>query len=94
MSTRNVILTEHHEQVIDRLLKSGRYQDASEVMREGLRLIEHQEAMNEARLAALQEACRIGFADIDEGRFIDVSVEHLDDFIDDIGREVAKRAHG
>lgn len=38
MSTRNVVLTEHHEAVIDRLVKSGRYQNASEIMHQGLRL--------------------------------------------------------
>ena len=37
MPTRNVVLTEHHEKVIDRLVKSGRYQNASEVMRASMR---------------------------------------------------------
>ncbi len=40
MPTRNAVLTDHHEEVIDRLVKSGRYQNASEVMREALRMIE------------------------------------------------------
>jgi len=35
MATRNVVLTDHHEKVIDGLVKSGRYQNASEVMRDG-----------------------------------------------------------
>lgn len=35
MPTRNAVLTDHHEEVIDRLVKSGRYQNESEVMREG-----------------------------------------------------------
>jgi putative addiction module CopG family antidote len=51
MPTGNVVLTEPHEEVIDRLVTSGRYQNASEVLREGLRLVEQREAGEEARLA-------------------------------------------
>lgn len=92
MPTRNVVLTEHHEIVIDRLVKSGRYQNASEVMREGLRLIEQREAHDAARLEALREAARVGFADLDEGRFADVPVDRLEGFIAGLGREARARA--
>ena len=51
------------------LVASGRYQNASEVLREGLRLIESREAEEKARLKALREAARIGIADIEAGRF-------------------------
>ena len=50
-------------------MKTGRYQNASEVLREGMRLVERQEAENEARLNALREAANSGIADIDAGRF-------------------------
>ena len=61
MPTRNVVLTDRHEEVIERLVKSGRYQNASEVLRDGLRLIERRDAFEAAKLAALKEAARIGF---------------------------------
>ncbi len=44
MPTRNVVLTEHQSALIDRLVAEGRYQNASEAMREGLRLVEEREA--------------------------------------------------
>ena len=44
MATRNVVLTDHLEQVVNDLVVSGRYQNASEVLREGLRLLEKREA--------------------------------------------------
>lgn len=93
MPTRNVVLTEHHEEIIDRLVTSGRYQNASEVLREGLRLIEQREAREVAKLEALREAARAGFADLDEGRFVDVSSESLEDFIGELGREAEARVH-
>lgn len=69
MPTRNVVLTNHQAEMVDRLVTSGQYQNASEVLREGLRLVEHQEAEARARLKALREAVRVGIADADAGRF-------------------------
>ncbi|MBV9290137.1 MAG: type II toxin-antitoxin system ParD family antitoxin, partial [Hyphomicrobiales bacterium] len=40
MPTRNVVLTERQTALVESLVKSGRYQNASEVLREGLRLLE------------------------------------------------------
>ena len=69
MPTRNVVLTDHQAELIERLVTSGRYQNASEVLREGLRLIEGREAEDKARLKALRNAAHIGVADIQAGRF-------------------------
>src|SRR5262249_38365212 len=69
MPTRNVVLTEHQAELLERLVSSGRYQNASEVLREGLRLVEHQEAEAKARLKALGEAARLGIADMEAGRY-------------------------
>ena len=69
MPTRNVVLTDHQARLIERLVGSGRYQNASEVLREGVRLVECQEAEHEARLHALREAAAAGIADIDARNF-------------------------
>ena len=69
MPTRNVVLTDHQAHLVEKLVATGRYQNASEVLREGLRLIEGREAEDKARLNALRDAARIGVADIDAGRF-------------------------
>jgi antitoxin ParD1/3/4 len=68
MPTRNVVLTDHQAALIDRLVNSGRFQNASEVLREGVRLVETREAEDAARLEALRTAARVGIADIDAGR--------------------------
>ena len=68
MPTRNVVLTDYQTDLVERLVSSGRYQNASEVLREGLRLVESREAEEKARLKALREAARVGIADIDAGR--------------------------
>ena len=69
MPTRNVVLTSHQNQLVDRLVTSGRYQNASEVLREGLRLIESRDVEAAQRLEVLRDAVAVGIADIEAGRF-------------------------
>ncbi len=67
MATRNVVLTATQSDLVDRLVASGRYQNASEALRAGLRLLEREEAeLGElrARLSAgLDQARRGDLAD-------------------------------
>ena len=50
----------HYEEFIKGLVDSGRYSTASEVMREGLRLIEEKEERRRAKLEALRTAIQEG----------------------------------
>jgi len=52
------------EQVVDRLVKDGRYGSKSEVLRTGVRLVQE----HEARLAALLGKLQEGIDDADAGR--------------------------
>ena len=86
MPTRNVVLTEHQSNLIARLVESGHYQNASEVMREGLRLIERQESENAIRLKAMREAAEAGIADVAAGRYrtfdtADTLRDHLSEIV-------------
>jgi antitoxin ParD1/3/4 len=58
--TRNVNLTEELDRFVARKVKTGRYENASEVVRAGLRTLEREERQYEAKVAALRAA-------IDEG---------------------------
>ena len=69
MPTRNVVLTSYQADLVERLVASGRYQNASEVLRDGLRLVENRDAEEKARLKALREAARSGIADVAAGRY-------------------------
>ena len=91
MPTRNVVLTPHQHQVIETLVGSGRYQNASEVMREGLRMVERREAEDAAKLKALREAALVGWRDLEAGRFVDVGQGELSDYIGALGERAAKR---
>ncbi len=53
-------LGNHYETFVRDLLATGRYASASEVVRDGLRLLEDREKQREAKLAALRDAIRDG----------------------------------
>jgi antitoxin ParD1/3/4 len=68
--TRNINLTEHFDDFVQRQVSSGRYTSASEIVREALRLLEEQEQEREAKLKALRLAAKQGFDEIDQGKGI------------------------
>jgi len=92
MATRNVVLSDHQHEFVESLVQSGRYQNASEVLREGLRLIEERERLESTKLKALKQAARQGLADVAAGRYADVEGAQLDDFIAQLGQRAAQRA--
>ena len=91
MPTRNVVLTAHHERLIEALVSAGRYRNASEVLREGLRLVEDREAQDAARLDALRAMAEAGFADLDQGRYRDLRDDELEAFVAGLGRLAGQR---
>lgn len=70
------------EAFVDELLGSGRYNSKSEVLREGVRLIQERER----RLTALDGAIARGLADADAGR-----VKPLDSVFDRLERKYAAK---
>lgn len=50
MPARNVVLTDRQEAFVGELVTSGRYQNASEVLQEGLRLLEERTERRQAEL--------------------------------------------
>jgi antitoxin ParD1/3/4 len=62
MPTRNVNLTPEMDSYVDTSVASGRYANASEVIRAGLRALERDEKEDQAKLAALRDAVEAGEA--------------------------------
>ncbi len=88
MPTRNINLTEHFDRYLSEALASGRYSNASEVVRAGLRLLENEEQQEQARLVALRSAFREGQAAIERGALATMESDaDIDDFFDEIERQ-------
>jgi antitoxin ParD1/3/4 len=71
MVTRNVVLTDTQSDLIDRLVASGRYQNASEALRAGLRLLEREEA----EMGELRTRLATGIAEARQGELAEGSGE-------------------
>jgi antitoxin ParD1/3/4 len=62
MPTRNVNLTDELDRFVAAKVESGRYENASEVVRAALRTLEREEQEYEAKMAALRAALEAGIA--------------------------------
>jgi antitoxin ParD1/3/4 len=92
MPTRNVVLTARQEELIETLVKSGRYQNASEVLRDGLRLVEQREAEDAVKLKALRAAARVGVGALDRGELKEFSTfEELQAYLNEFSEKVISR---
>lgn len=91
MPTRNVVLTDHQSDFVEELVTTGRYQNASEVLREGLRLVEQRERQDAAKLAALRAAVDEGLSDLSGGRYTEVDDAGLDAYLDQLSERAALR---
>ena len=67
MPTRNIVLTDQQSAFVDSLVASGRFQNASEALRAGLRMLEREEAEWEKVRAGVLE----GLAQVERGETVD-----------------------
>jgi antitoxin ParD1/3/4 len=67
----NVSLTPELEKLVESKVQSGRYRSASEVIREGLRLLDNQDRLQAAQLDEVRRKIQIGIDQLDGGQGID-----------------------
>lgn len=83
MATRNINLTPALDAYVAELIASGQYQNASEVVRAGLRALKAAEETRAAKIEALREAVQAGIA---SGPGI--VVDDIDSYFDKMGEEI------
>ncbi|MGA2878488.1 MAG: type II toxin-antitoxin system ParD family antitoxin [Bryobacteraceae bacterium] len=92
----NVSITPHFSKYIRDKVKSGRYSNASEVVREALRRLEQDEIVTQQNAIMdptnVQEAVLQGLRSIEGGRFTELHTpEDLQRYFDDVVRRGKKR---
>jgi antitoxin ParD1/3/4 len=77
MPTMNVSLPAGLAQFVEAAVESGDYGTASEVVRDGLRLLQARREAHAAKLAALKREIDVGIADAEAGRFSEETAEEI-----------------
>jgi antitoxin ParD1/3/4 len=77
----NVSLTNELEQYVTRKVRSGLYHSASEVIRDGIRLLKDRDALHQARLAAVRKEIDIGLKQLRRGEFTEYDENSLSDLL-------------
>ena len=91
----SVALTPHFEALTQQLVASGRYNNVSEVVRDGLRLLESRVQEDAAKLVALRDAAKLGFAAIERGEYLALkSDQDIASFVRQAGKKAKTAASG
>jgi antitoxin ParD1/3/4 len=74
MATMNVSLPQALAEFVEQEVQSGAYSTASEVVRDGLRLLRYEKEAREEKLAILRREIQIARDQVDAGQFSEESV--------------------
>jgi antitoxin ParD1/3/4 len=85
-STLNISLTPELDEFVRGRVDSGRYQTASEVVRDGLRLLELQERDRDAAHSALKKKLKLAAANADSAAAVD-GEEFIEKLIERLRRD-------
>ncbi|MFP9019281.1 type II toxin-antitoxin system ParD family antitoxin, partial [Pseudomonas aeruginosa] len=77
------------EQDINELVETDRYQNRSEVIRAGLRLLLQQEAQNSAKLVALRNATSSGLMQLERGEYDEITSDDMAQYLDELGNQAS-----
>jgi antitoxin ParD1/3/4 len=73
----NVSLTPELEELIQSKVATGMYNNASEVIREALRLLKEHDQLKQLKTQLLQRELSIGLTALDRGEFAEESLEDI-----------------
>ncbi len=92
MPTRNVSLTHEQDAFVQRVVKAGEYQNASEAIRDALRVLQRQRRENTLKLKALRMQIKAGVDELERGDFGEVADADLDGYLEGLAAAPSKSA--
>ena len=92
MPTRNINLTPEQDSFVDKVVKSGEYQNASEAVRDALRVLQQRRREDALKLKALRAQIKAGVDALDRGDFIEVSADRLEAYLERLSVASGKKA--
>ena len=92
MPTRNISLTPEQDAFVDKVVKTGEYQNASEAVRDALRALQQRRREDTLKLKALRVQIKIGVDALDRGEFDEIANADLDAYLEDLTTAPGNRA--
>jgi antitoxin ParD1/3/4 len=92
MPTRNISLTPEQDAFIEEAVKSGEYQNASEAVRDALRVLQQRRREDALKLEALRRQIDAGIDALERGESTEVDDAELDTYLDTLAARPSKRA--
>jgi len=82
MPTRNISLTAEQDAFVESVVKSGDYQNASEAVRDALRVLQQRRREDALKLKALRVQIKAGMDALERGDFVEVDDSDLDGYLE------------
>ena len=91
MPTRNISLTDEQDAFVEKIVKSGEYQNASEAVRDALRVLQQRRREDALKLKALRVQIKAGVDALERRDFVEVDDAELDDYLEGLTAPSDKR---
>jgi antitoxin ParD1/3/4 len=88
--TRNVSLTAEQDAFIERIIQAGEYQNASEAIRDALRVLQQKRREDALKLRVLRVQIKAGLDELGRGDFIEIAEADLDEYLEGLAESPGK----
>src|SRR4051794_6898354 len=82
MPTRNISLTPEQDAFVEKVVKAGDYQNASEAVRDALRVLQQRRREDALKLKALRMQLKAGVEALERGDFTEIDESELDGYLE------------
>jgi antitoxin ParD1/3/4 len=82
MPTRNISLTPEQDAFVEKVVEAGEYQNASEAIRDALRVLQQRRREDSLKLKALRAQIKAGADALDRGDFAEVDDADLEGYLE------------
>jgi antitoxin ParD1/3/4 len=92
MPTRNISLTDEQHAFVEKMVKTGEYQNASEAVRDALRVLQQRRQEDALKLKALRTQIKMGADALDSGAYAEIEDAELDLYLEGLTAAPGKNA--
>ena len=91
MPTRNINLTAEQDAFVEEVVEAGEYQNASEAIRDALRVLQQRRKEDSLKLKVLRAQIKAGTDALERGDFTEVGDADLEGYLEGLTTQAAKR---